>query len=835
MRDERSRRNSTGISLVVGAIPLVCLALASQMAARSAQTVPTPDLNTTVRPFFATNCIRCHNNENSTAGLNLEALRGPDTFVKDGAVWENIVQKIRSGQMPPSGSPRPDATQAKSVTDFIESEFDHAQQHLPPDPGRVTARRLNRTEYNNTVRDLLGVDLEPANDFPQDDSGYGFDNNGDVLSLSSSQMEKYMTAAEKIARTAIFGPEPLQPTLVKVEAARQRIESVTTVPVHYDPTGLDLPNSLHATHRFPVDGEYLFRFHLDGVRPLGSESVRFGLWIDGKKVQTIDFDPTGNAAFSPDRQDFSGRTVEFRPHIVAGDHWVAATIERMYEGLPAQYGGPNPSKKQIQPAVFKVPPGFPPERIEAFRKRFEARQKELSPTNDVRVSRLEIGGPYAQAKGPSEESLRKIFVCGHLHGGHTAACTREIIGALARRAFRRPVSPQEVDRLASLVSMAQKQGDSYDEGICLAVQAILVSPNFLYRIERDPPTAKPNTGHLISQYALATRLSYFLWSTMPDAELRRCADHQLLRKPEVLRAQVERMLKDPRSHALAENFAGQWLQFRALESAKPDRERFPEFDEYLRMSMREETERFFDSVVHDDRSIFDLLVGKYTFVNERLADFYGIPGVVGPEFRRVDLTGTPRGGILTQGSVLTVSSYANRTSPVLRGKWILENVLNTPPPPPPPNVPNLDVAAVGTAVSLRQQLEEHRKNPTCASCHSRMDPLGFGLENFDAVGAWRTQDGKLPIDASGSLPDGRNFRGPDGLKLILMADHDAFARCLTEKLLTYALGRGLESYDRSTVKDITQRIAANNYHFSNLILEIVTSRPFQMRKGNRFT
>ena len=818
-------------AMPLGLLPLLCLAAAPPPVRPAGQTKKAPAFEDAFGPYFAKNCASCHNAVTKAGALDLQTLRRADSVTRSRETWESVVRKVRTGEMPPPGSPRPTDAENKAVLLSIESEFERADKIAASDPGSVTAHRLNRAEYNNTVRDLLAVNFHPADDFPQDDSGYGFDNIGDVLSLSSSQMEKYVAVSEKIARTAVFGPEQLQPTLVRHEVSGRNIVGVTIVPARYDVTGLSLPNSLHATHRFPVDGEYVFRFGLNGVRALGSEPVAFGLWIDGKQVQTLDFDPTGSAAFNPDRQDFSGRTLECRIRVTAGDHWVAATTERLYEGLPPDYGGPNPSKKKIAPPEFKPPPGLPQERLEGFRKRFEARLKEKAPTNDVRVSSLEIGGPYSQAKGPSEESLRKIFVCGHLHGGHKPDCTRKIVGNLARRAFRRPVTSQEIDRYARLVSLAQKQGDSYDEGICLAVQGILVSPHFLFRMEKDP-AANPETAHPISQYELASRLSYFLWSSMPDDELRACADKRILRKPEILTAQIRRMLKDPKSHTLAENFGGQWLQFRALESVKPDRERFPDFDDYLRMSMREETETFFDGIVHDDRSVLDLILGKYTFLNERLANFYGIPGVVGPGFRKVALAGTPRGGILTQASVLTVTSYPNRTSPVLRGKWILENILNAPPPAPPPGVPNLDVSAVGSATSLRQQLEEHRKNPTCAACHARMDPLGFGLENFNAIGAWRANDGKIAIDSSGSLPDGRKFQGPDGIKIILKADKDAFAECLTAKLLTYALGRGLERSDRATVKDITKRIAAKDYRFSNLVLEVVASRPFQMRKGN---
>jgi hypothetical protein len=382
--------------------------------------------------------------------------------------------------------------------------------------------------------------------------------------------------------------------------------------------------------------------------------------------------------------------------------------------------------------------------------------------------------------------------------------------------------------------MARRNGDSFEEGLCLSLQAILVSPHFLFRIEKDAAALSADNSHPISQHELASRLSYFLWSSMPDEELLGCADQGTLRKPAVLTAQVRRMLKDPKSRALVENFGGQWLELRRLESAKPDREIFPQFSEYLRMSMRRETEMFFESIVREDRSILDFISGDYTFLNEQLARFYKIPDVKGPEFRRVALTGdTPRGGILTQASVLTVSSYATRTSPVLRGKWILENLLNAPPPPPPPDVPNLDESKVASSASLRLQLEEHRKNVTCASCHSRMDPLGFGLENFDAIGGWRAEDGKQPIDASGTLPDGRSFKGAKELKAILQEDRNAFAECLTEKLLTYALGRGLERYDSPTVKKISSRLPNSNYRFSSLVLEIVNSMPFQKRRGEK--
>ncbi len=816
-------------------LPLVCLAVsASGWQAPSPQN---PDgFDKSVQPFFSENCYQCHDARLKTSNLNLEAYQTADSITQDRERWERILYKLRAGLMPPKAVPRPDQAEVNAVIQWIEQEFEAADRLIKPDPGRVTAHRLNRTEYNNTVRDLLAVDLHLADDFPQDDSGYGFDNIGDVLSLSPVLMEKYLAAAEKIARTAVFGTEPLKPTLVRHPSPERRIVSSTTPLFDYDLTGLSLPNALHVTHRFPVDSEYVIQVVLGGVRPAGSEPLQICLWVDGRQVQEQNFNPAGIASFSEDRQDFAGMRQGFRTKIAAGDHWIAASFLRLYEGLPSSYNGPNPSKRPAPPPPeFKPPPGLPPERIEEFRKRFEARRSEKVAVNEARISSLEVAGPYLQVKGPSAETLKKIYTCGHLDGHHQSECARKIMVGLARRAYRRPVTAQEVKQLVKLVAAAQQEGDSFEEGLCVALEAMLVSPHFLFRFKKDSPlenAASIESTHPISQHELASRLSYFLWSSMPDDALLACADRGILRQPVVLAAQVRRLLEDSKSRALAENFGGQWLELRKLESAKRDRQRFPEFDEYLRMSMRRETELFFETIVREDRSILDFIDGNYTFLNERLARLYQIQGIKGPEFRKVLLTdNAQRGGIFTQASILTVSSYATRTSPVLRGKWILDNILNDPPPPPLPDVPNLDETKIGTSASLRQQLEQHRKNPTCAACHGRMDPLGFGLENFDAIGAWRTQDGKFPIDAFGTLPDGRSFHGPQELKAIVKAERDAFAECLTGKLLTYALGRGLERYDKPTVKKITKGVAANNYRFSSLVLEIVKSLPFQMRRG----
>ena len=746
--------------VLVGLLPCVCLAAKSSF-------------EKTVEPFLKTNCFLCHNAKLKVGGLSLESYTNAREALKDRDVWEKVIQKLRSGQMPPKGRPAPAADQVAAVTHWFELEFARMDRSMKPDPGRVTARRLNRVEYNNTIRDLVGVDFKPAADFPPDDSGYGFDNIGDVLSLSPVLMEKYLSAAEKIARQAIVADPPPKPTLEKIEH--------TQTPPEISPA-----RDLTRKHVFPVEGDYVLRGAVGGRR----EAMLITLWLDGRQLITTPITTVDEAP----------RVGEMRVHVTAGEHELKATLAH------------DDSRQDAPPD---------PE---------EAKEKNQRPRNPF-VDRFEIVGPYNPHARPPTETHKRIFICGHADGQHRPECARLIVAALARRAYRRPVDDEEIDGLTRFVTMAQQNGDSFEQGVRLALEAILVSPYFLFRIERDPDPNNSSASHRVDDYELASRLSYFLWSSMPDDELFRLAGQRHLHKADVLTAQVRRMLESPKSSALVDNFAGQWLELRNLDSVKPDPDRFPEFDEDLRRAMRQETRRFFEAVIHEDRSILDFIDGKYTFLNERLAKFYGIPGVTGPEFRRVELNGDERSGVLTQASVLTVSSYPTRTSPVLRGKWILENFLNDPPPPPPPGVPNLNEAAIGTKASLREQLEQHRANPACAVCHTRMDPLGFGLENYDAVGRWRTMDGKFAIDAAGTLPGGRTFRSPAELKEILISDRDAFARCLTEKMLTYALGRGLERYDQPAVSLICRRLASGDYRFSRLILGIVQSLPFEMRHG----
>lgn len=774
--------------------------------------------------FVKKNCTGCHNASAKAGDLDLTALNAPDTFEKDRETWERVVEKLKLGQMPPAGVPHPQTEATAAITGWLEHEFARQDALVKPEPGRVTARRLNRAEYDNTIRDLLGVDIHPADNFPADVAAFGFDNISDALNLSPELLESYMDAAERSVRTALFGPPLMKPAVthypapVRINDTRGH-SSLPKDLFHYDETGLSLPYSAHFIHRFPVDADYSFRLVLNGHRPNQSESVHPALFIDGKLVHQFEVDAT----------DLEGQIVECRAHVTAGEHLVSETYLRNYEGLPLKYGGPHPSTRPPVPLLTSTHGKLSEQDIETIRK-YGTRIKtdSIETRVDNRYESIDIGGPFNQATKPSLESLRKVYVC----SVKTDPCARAILTSFVGRAFRRPATHAEVDEYLGYVKLAKDHGDSFDEGIATALEAVLVSPKFIYRVERELPAAKGMTAVPVSQYELASRLSYFLWSSMPDAQLLDAARLGKLRQPAVLQAEVMRMLRDPKSAALVENFGGEWLQFKNIDVVRPDQERFPQFDEGLRQAMRRETELFLDDMVRNDRSILNLIDAKYTFVNERLARFYGIPDVTGPEFRRVDVSGTERGGgILSQASILTVSSYSTRTSPVLRGKWVLENLLNDPPPAPPPGVPPLDDSKTGQSASMRQQMEAHRANPVCASCHSRMDPLGFGLENFNAIGAWRTEDGKFPVDASGTLPDGRTFRTPAELKVLLKQDRAVIARAMTEKLLIYALGRGLERYDRPTVASITAQLPAHDYRFSALVLSIVNSLPFQMRSA----
>ncbi len=776
--------------------------------------------------FVQNNCAGCHNGKVKSGDIDLVSSKSLKTFDEDRGTWEKVVEKLKTGQMPPPGAPRPPVVATASVTKWLESEFARQDRAVVPDAGRVRARRLNKTEYNNTIRDLLGIDIQPADSFPADTAAYGFDNISDALNLTPALLENYFDAAERSVRTAMFGPALLKPSAVHYSAPVRvnNTRGQNSLPkdlFHYDFTGLSTIHSAHFVHRFPVDAEYSFRIVLNGHRPNQSEPAHPAFFIDGKMIKEFEVDAT----------DLEGQIVEVRTRVTAGEHLLSTTYLKPYHGLPPAYNGPEPSKRPPE-ALISVRGKLSEKDIETMRKYgTKIKTDGLEKRVDNRFESLDVGGPFNQVLAASPVSLKKVYVCGHAPGKHVDSCVRVILKDFAGRAFRRPATTAEVEQFAKFVTLARKQGDSLEEGIATALQGVLVSPNFLYRIEKDQPAAAGSIASPVSGYELASRLSYFLWSSMPDAELLRVAGQGTLRQPAVLDAQVKRMLRDPKSVALVENFAGQWLQFKNIDVVRPDLERFPMFEESLRQAMRRETELFIDNLVRNDGSVLELLDAKYTFLNERLARFYGIPDVMGPEFRRVDMTNSERGGgVLAHASILTVSSYSTRTSPVLRGKWILENLLNAPPPPPPPGVPPLEEAKAGSG-TLRQQMEEHRKNPACASCHSRMDPLGFGLENFNAIGAWRTVDGKLPVDASGTLPDGRTFKTPVALKSLLKEDRAAFLDGLTEKLMIYALGRGVERHDRPVLASITAKLPSSDYKVSQLVLGIVNSLPFQNRRA----
>ncbi|WP_031495234.1 DUF1592 domain-containing protein [Bryobacter aggregatus] len=784
----------------------------------------------TVQPFLAQKCYMCHNGKMKSGDLDLAALKAVTSVAHDPEIWEKISHRLMDGTMPPKGMPPPKQADVQTITNWINEEVKRVELAQKPDPGRVTARRLNRAEYNNTIRDLLGVDFRPADDFPQDDSGYGFDNIGDVLSLSPVLLEKYLKAAESVVNTALFGPEKLKPMAIRSQPPGHEFPLLPKAEEKYDITGLSMPNSLHAQMKFPAAGTYTVRIALEGRRPNGSEPLEIGIWLDGKQIGSIPIDAPSDGGSI----DLFGAQGEVKLHLPAGEHWIAASLLHLYEGLPPSYGGQNPTKRKLPPPpdvsrFLKIPPDATPEQIAELKKKaLERMERNKVPANRVWVHFVEALGPYDQKTGPVLETRQKLLPCTEQQPG----CAQKALSQFARRAFRRSVTPVELQPYLKLVADTRRGGANFDRAMATGFQAMLVSPDFLFRMEKAETTGTAEVQP-VQQFALASRISYFLWSSMPDEELLRAAEQKTLRNPAVLTAQVKRMLKDPKAKALVENFAGQWLELRRLESVAPDREKFPNFDDYLRMSMKQETELFFANLMKNDLSITDLVDAPYSFLNEKLAKFYGIQGVEGPEFRKVDMTGSKRSGVLTQASILTVSSYATRTSPVLRGKWILENFLNEPIPPPPPNVPALDEAKIGAAAALRQQMEEHRANPACASCHAKMDPVGFGFENFDAIGQWRTKDGKFDIDSSGALPDGRSFQGAEDLKRILSQDRTKFGECVSDKLLTYALGRGLERFDRRTVKEIAKNAEANNYRFSSLVLEVIRSLPFQMTRKEK--
>ena len=747
-------------------------------------------------------CVTCHNDRLETGGFSFGPLDVADVAAHPEA-WEKVVRKLRAGAMPPRPRPRPDRETYDGFRAWIEGELDAAAA-ADLNPGRTeTFHRLSRTEYRNAVRDLLALDVSVDDLLPADDTSYGFDNIAGVLGVSPTLMERYLSAARKISRLAVASPVP-SPT-----AETFRIASDLGQDRRMERLPFGTRGGMVLDYNFPEDAEYVFEILPDG--PLRIEPHDLEVTIDGERIALL---TVGKA---PDPDDPRGlytpqiETLEVRTPVTAGPHEVGVAFLRKTSAEPEGI-----RKLYLRPFTGEGSGGD--SRFQPY------------------VESLTIAGPYESSGARPVEgtpSRERIFTCRPASGAtvEETACAREILSTIARRAYRRPVTDDDVERLLVFYERG-RAGGSFDTGIEMALRRLLVSPEFLFRVERDPEGVEAGESYRVSDLELASRLSFFLWSSVPDDELLDVAERRQLSVPAIFEAQVERMLADPRSEALVGNFAGQWLTLRNAAAVQPDEDEFPDFGEGLRQGFRRETELLFSSVLREDRSALDLLDADYTFVDERLARHYGIPNVRGSHFRRVALEDGARGGLLGHGSILTVTSYANRTSPVNRGKWVLENILGTPPPPPPPDVPDLETAEGGQALSMREAMEQHRANPVCASCHRLMDPLGLALENFDAIGRWRDRsETRGSIDATGELPDGTPFDGPAGLKNALLGHPERFVTTVTEKLMTYALGRGIEYYDAPAVRAIVRDAAEDGYRLSSLVKGVVRSAPFQMRRS----
>ena len=733
-------------------------------------------------------CVTCHNAQLRTANLNLAGV-DLEQLGADAAVWETVVQKLRARAMPPARRPRPDPETYEAFASWLEAGLDRAAA-AKPDPGRPALHRLNRAEYRNAIRDLLAVEVETRSLLPADDMAFGFDNIADALAFSPGLLERYLLAARKISRVAIGDPT-MQPDVETYTVSKYLVQD--------NRMSEELPfgtrGGMAIRHVFPVDGNYVLRIHLTSRR-FGAGAT-LDVRLDGARVALVALgDPTADRATVSANRTPDG-AVEIPVSAKAGPRLVAVAF----------------------PRITSAPEGLAPVHLPVGSIGF--RQRGLQS--------VEITGPHDVAGVGDSPSRQRIFLCHPTSPSEEQPCAGRILLSLARRAYRRPVGQTDVEPLLGLYEAGRRTG-GFDVGIRRALEGILVDPEFLFRIERDPPHVVPGNAYRLTDLELASRLSFFLWSSIPDEELLLEAAAGRLTEPGVLELQVRRMLTDARARALVDNFASQWLHLRNVRAVTPDVREFPEFDGNLRDAFEQETRLFVGSQLDADRSVVELLTADYTFVNERLAQHYAIPHVYGSHFRRVPVTDEARKGLLGHGSILTVTSFATRTSPVVRGKWLLENILGAPPPPPPPDVPELeDDAQAETPRSMRARMEHHRANPVCASCHARMDPLGFALENFDAVGKWRATEHETPIDASGTLPDGTAFDGPAELRRVLERRGEEFVSTVTSKLLTYALGRGVEHYDMPAIRTILRDAAPDDYRWSSIILGIVKSTPFQMR------
>jgi mono/diheme cytochrome c family protein len=797
-------------------IPLACAHLVlfavALMPGAYAQARSAPSVSPQ-RDFLTKYCVTCHNERLHTAGIALDKI-AVDNVSGASDVWERVVHKLRAGEMPPAGMPQPDKAALGAIVTWLETGLDRAAA-AHPNPGRVPVHRLNRDEYTNAIRDLLAVDIDGRSLLVADDSDeHGFENIAGALSVSPALLERYLSTARKISRLAV-GDSPPVPVFETFDvpgtmyqndrmSEDQSFGSRGGIAIHY---------------RFPVDAQYvvkvrLFRQVYDYIIGMGRPQ-QLEVRLDGRLVKG--FTVGGENKGTPAPASYAGN-IPGDPEWEEYMHFADANLQVRF---PVEAGthvlGVSFVKQTTEPEGVLKPTQLG----------FALSVNQLYEGNAA-VQSVAIGGPY-DSPGPGDTaSRRRIFVCQPSTKADELPCAKKILATVARGAYRRPLSDADVEPLISIYEVARKHS-GFEAGIESAITRILTDPEFLFRIERDPAGARPTTVYRLNDLELASRLSFFLWSSIPDEELLSLASRGKLRDSAILQQQLRRMLADSRSKALIENFASDWLGLPKLRETVPDPAVFPDFDENLRDAFRQETELFLENQLSEDHSIDDLLSADYTFVNERLARHYGIPDIYGSRFRRVKLSNGERGGLLGQGSVLTVTSYANRTSPVLRGKWLLANILGTPPPPPPPNVPLLkETGENGKRTSVRERMEQHRKDPACAGCHVRMDPLGFSLENFDATGKWRSSSDGAPINATGELPDGTQLEGVAGLRKMLLSHREEFASTFTEKLLTYALGREIEYFDFPSIRKITRDAAANQYRWSSIIEGIVMSVPFQM-------
>ncbi len=776
---------------------IIAICPADEPAQRASGTVSADHAGT--KRFIESHCLDCHDSATKTAGLALDDLlaAGIDRHSES---WERVVRKLAAREMPPKKEPRPAEGDYAIVTEWLNASLDAAAARQVNPGSSETFRRLNRTEYQNTIRDLLALDVDCSSLLPPDESSHGFDN-VTISDLAPALLSRYVAAAQKISRLAVGCFAPPSGQAPREETFRIRPD--ITQDTHIAGLPIGTRGGTLIAHNFPTSGEYEIQVHLmrdrnEGIEGL-SEPHELEILLDRQRVEllTVKPPPAGQGDQGVDAN------LKTRIRVDAGPHKLGATflarssslLETTRQPLNVHFNFYR--HPRIGPAVYQV----------------------------------SIRGPLGESTSGDTPSRRRIFVSRPSGEGDEEKCAEQILATLLRRAYRRPVDGDDLAVPLDFYRQGRAAG-GFEAGIEAALAAILVQPHFLFRIERDPPAVESGAAYRISNIELASRLSYFLWSGMPDDELLDLAAQGQFSQPDVLEKQVRRMLADGRSRSLVTNFAGQWLYLRNLEAVFPDMRLFPDFDDNLRQALRQETELLVESVLREDHSVLDLLTSDHTFLNERLAKHYGIPHVYGTRFRRVALDAdSQRGGLMRHGSILSVTSYATRISPVIRGKWVLENMLGSPPPPPPPNVPALADNTVDANLSVRQRLAQHRANAACASCHDLIDPVGFSLESFDAVGRWRTTEAGQPIDSAGGLPDGREFTGVTGLEQALRDRPELFVRTLTEKLLTYALGRGVEHYDAPAVRKIVRDARDENYRFSRLILGVVQSTPFQMRRA----